>query len=285
MAFRKITNFNPDKQKIDPRVDDQWVVNSSHIVLAVNPWPTYKECLANGGPLASDMIGLLNSHSVSESTNVTPFYEVGNKAPILIPGKSSGGMTLSSGMVESMNILGSIYETVLKGLNSRFGNIFKPTILDDVMSRPDLSTTYFSDPKSNIVSDLVASKAATQEETSNKGAILLSIHDIRLKVKFGIVFMMFQSEKRITTSAFSTSGFNINQLAGDQAVQETQYKLMSGIFYENCLLNSYGRAVNTDSGGNNINETVNIIYSDVKKINTTVQKKEGTALAVPSISG
>ena len=122
MAFRRLKNYSPQNPSVDPRITSQWALNSSHCVVCVSPYPTLKELLDSdpAGISNTRMLGLLTDMSRAENIAVTSYYDIGDKNPIHVPGKPAYSLSLNSGIMECVNLLGGIYETVLDGLNKRY---------------------------------------------------------------------------------------------------------------------------------------------------------------------
>jgi len=321
MAFRSIKYFNPDSSQIDPRVNPATIVTSDHCVLGVCAYPTLKEATSAGINNSIKLIGLLSGYSVNESVAVSTTYEVGNKRQIIVPGKFRGSMGLSSSIIESINLLGSIYETVLEGLNYKYKGIFKKPLTDDILFRPTLHKTYFDNPNNDGTfsngglndqgielsqyygideeyNPESADAAIPPKEATNKGAILLSLDDLRLRVKFGLAFIMFQGETRIpenslgyseieTVSAFGTQNIvenpgRLSDLPGGP-LSPINYRILGGQFYENCVILDYNRTVGTEAVGPNINESVSLMYNGTRRLKRDLNQDTGTSTSIPSL--
>jgi len=124
MAFKKIINYNPDIPRVDSRVEDQWILNSSHITLSISKYRTLEETNKKGGIESTKIVGLISSVSNTENMNLDQFFEIGTRKILTVPGKTRGVMSLSSEVVESVNLLGSISESILESLKEKYGNIY-----------------------------------------------------------------------------------------------------------------------------------------------------------------
>jgi len=312
MAFRSLKNYQPNIKKIDPRVDGTYAVNSNYCVMAISPYPTIKQTIEKGLISTLRLIGLINSYAINEAIAVAQFHEIGNKKNIVIPGKFRGSMQLSSNMFESINLLGSIAETMLDGFNEKYKNLFKGAhgkyidFSDEILFKPVLNEVYFNDEKKegSLYEDVTmaqglelaeyygikdeyldegAGEASSIPDTSNKGAILLSIDDVRVRVKFGLCFIMFQKETRIPEDSLAwgyndqfkapSSGNVVESLSEIGIVlpekvelNPINYKILAGQFYENCTLVNYSRNVDTSPVGGNISESVSIIYNGTERL-------------------
>lgn len=311
MAFRNLTDYTPLLTSVDPRIDAQWMINSNHCVIAVSPYPTLKELNNKEGLKGLKLLGLVSGYTMNESIAFMSVHEIGNKRAIIIPGKLRGNINLNSNMIESVNLLGGIFETVLEGLVKRdiYKGVFSKPVRSDteggghnidfvetILFRPELNKTYDSlesvSPSSNLGGDLSdplnisgnpsgEPTAATAASSTSKGAILLSIDDVRLKLRFGLCFVMFQSEKRIPKTSISQTFNSVEEsnLADIQDItdplgaaglfvedQLTRYRILGGQFYENCLLTDYSRTVSSDPMGGNISESASIVYNGTKKL-------------------
>lgn len=319
MAFRSLKNFNPFLNTVDPRIDSSKIVNSSYCVLAISQYPTFDDTVKKGLANSLKILGLISGYNVNESIAVSHAYEVGNKKCIIIPGKFRGSMSISSGIVESINLLGSIYETVLDGLNEKYGDIFQKPLTDEILFRPTLNKTYFDNPNNDGTFDpsgglneqgiqlaqyygiddeyLVdpANPAFETKEVTDKGAILLSLDDMRLRVKFGIAFIMFQSETRIPENSLGFSeiekvqAFGINNTIDNPGIlgdlpggplSATNYKILGGQFYENCIILDYNRSVNTEPVGSNINESISLMYNGTRRLKRNLSEDFGTSISL-----
>lgn len=326
MAFRKVINYHPYQSKMDPRVDSQWAINSNYMVMAVTHHKTYNELILNKKTIGDmKVVGLISDHSVSESTSSISFFEVGNKREIIIPGKTLGRLQLSSQIIESVNLLGSIYETVIDGYKDDpiLGKAMQ-ALENDVMFRPFLSQSYSEEsdlggvlqspvdtgltPNLGGILPSVGSPdyvsldglKANGSDLNSRGALLLSIFDNRLKVKFGLSFLMFQNVRRITRESveggFLTTG-NLTEEEIDNSINiddpnwtdqvevpsqyDDTYRLLGGVFFENCLITDYNRNVNTQEVGPNYIETINVKYNGSRNL----QPFKGSGLASQATPG
>ncbi len=298
MAFRALKYYDPKLNSIDPRLDPEWVINSNYCLVTITPYPTYKSLIKAdpAGISNTKMLGIVTNYNRSENVSISVLYDIGNANPILIPGKMSPGqITLSSDMMECVNLLGLMYETILESLaiKGKFENI-----IEKILSRPKLTETYYEDPtitKSKSSGGQAHAVRATPSSPgginspgyTDYGALLMSLGDTRLRTKFGLSFIMLQSEKRIatnlenidneftiTTNDFS-SGFtetrNVIQGRSSIVPDEVNYKILSGIFLENCLVQSYGTGVNPNSQVSVPIETVSLIYGSSKNIKNNIK--------------
>lgn len=316
MAFKSVKNYNPFFSKMDPRVDSRWAINSNYMVMAVTHHKTYDSLIASGKSIADlKIMGLISDHAVSENTNIAQFYEIGNKRPIHIPGKTNGRLSLSSEIIESVNLLGGIYETVIAGMKNdlALGRAMKD-LDENVMFHPLLNEAYYEgsdngspidDIGGGIINDItdpnfsysqlekrnalaVTATPASQGGGSNQGALLLSINDVRLKIKFGLCFLLFQNSKRLINDSvdgnFSTDSpfpkpdqFDFENMPatsfedvedfGDLGDKYTDsYRILGGVFFENCLITDYNRSANTQQLGNNYSEQLNVVFNGTRNI-------------------
>ena len=312
MAFRKLEHFDPNSVGVDPRVDSRWIVTSVYTVLAVTPFTTFKELNNYGGLSSLKLLGLIDSYNVNESVNISQTFEIGNKKAIIIPGKMRGQINISSNIVESINLLGSIYETVLPKLLQN--NSFKNTdtdLVEKLLYTPLLDKTYYSDPnkqpddlnsesltptpdKTDDFYKLLnetpqgAESASGLDEITSKGALLFSLDDLRLRIKFGLCFLLFQSSERVRDNAIhnqeiSTMDYrNVNSEEYEGTVfsntgSKVNYKLIGGQFYENCIISDYQRSSNSSPVPPNMTEGLNIIYNGTSKLNVDPQKQPVSA--------
>ena len=320
MAFRRLQDFNPVSMGIEPRVDSEYAINSNYCVLGASSYPTLKETIENGFSSNIRLIGLIGNYNLNEAINFNSVFEIGNSKSITIPGKFRGSMQLSSGMIESVNLLGSIAESIVEGFARKYRDYFKGIneegvdFFDEVLFRPKLNETYFSDEKkvgslnpsgNNELLDYygigdeydpsVASEASSIPETTDKGAISLSLDDIRLRIKFGLCFIIFQRETRLpentlkdygTFQAYDTTALeNLSEITGqliNSTLNPINYKIMAGQFYENCFLNSYSRALNSNALGGNYNESVSLIYNGTRKLKKNMAQKIDAFVKVTS---
>lgn len=279
MAFRRLKNYSPQNPSVDPRVSAQWALNSSHCVITITPYPTLKELIANdpAGIANTRMLGLITDMSRSENINVTTFFDIGDKRPIHVPGKAMNSLNLNSGMLECVNLLGSVYETILDGLNKRYNNRFKKNPLDEMLIRPVLTETYYEDKalsldggnKATAVKPVATSGGFTINDTIDQGAILLSMNDIRLRIKFGLCFLIFQDEERIKNSILGLDTFGPAQAVLED---EKKFNLIGGTFLENCLITSYGSTISSNSAISSPVEALNIVYNDTKILKNIQQE-------------
>src|SRR5690606_5726092 len=197
MAFKKIINYNPDIPRVDSRVEDQWILNSSHITLSISKYRTLEETNKKGGIESTKIVGLISSVSNTENMNLDQFFEIGTRKILTVPGKTRGVMSLSSEVVESVNLLGSISESILESLKEKYGNIYTFKNGDKNIINPTLSKYY---AESEFVINEDPSKASPgipsdmsgYDTNTNKGAISLSINDIKFKFKFGLSLLLWQ---------------------------------------------------------------------------------------------
>ena len=332
MAFRSVTEYHPYYSKMDPRIDSRWAINSNYMILAVTHYKTYAEMLRAGKTVADmKVIGLITNHQVSESTHISQFFEIGNKREIFIPGKTVGRLSLSSDVIESVNLLGGIYETIVEGLknDTTLAKAIK-NFDDNVMFHPEVAETYYEnsdqgsgvdttptsdDPmnpnfefytygnEKNIDKSTKNSSTSSNIEKgkgTNKGALLFSIADLRMKVKFGLCFMLFQNERRLTYSSADVKGKNglfqtnspfpqpsdidyetsLAQLTYDEEDEldfgdknTDAYRILGGVFFENCLISDYSRSVNTDQIGPNYSESLSVLFSGTKNLQPTKKRE------------
>lgn len=295
MAFRKLKYYDPTLQAVDPRLDPEWVINSTYCLVTITPYPTYKALIKANPAGISDtkMLGVITNYQRSEDIGINVYYDIGNASPIIVPGKfSPGSITLSSDIMECINLLGSMYETILENISitGQFAGI-----LDQILTRPKLTETYFEDPTltKHLNGQATAVKATPapiggQESPGyvNAGALLMSLGDIRLRVKFGLSFIILQSEKRlklsntpldknftITTNDFSNSFTETHDsIRNRQTItpEQVRYQVLTGVFLENCIIKSYGTGINPNSNISSPIETVSIIYSSSKNIKKSI---------------
>lgn len=312
MAFRQLQHFDPNYMGVDPRVDSRWIITSTYTVLAVSKYPTYNQLNDNGGISTLKLLGLIDSYNINENVHMMQTFEVGNKRSIIIPGKMRGQMSISSNIVESINVLGSIYETVLPGL-SKYNQFSKRDLVTDILYTPELDKTYYSDPNmdsqdNNATSltpvpdkqedpylDLIdpdrvdmASAAMDSSEITSKGALLFSLDDLRLRVKFGLCFLIFQSSERVQkTDVYSGENISadlknvestefMDRSLGDTTKTIT-YKLVGGQYYENCVITDYNRSTNSQPIGPNINEGLSLYYNGTHKLKIDPSKESVNA--------
>lgn len=319
---------------MDPRVDSRWAINSNHMIMAVTHYKTYNEMLRAGKNISDlKVLGLVTSHSVSETTQISQFFEIGNKREIFIPGKTAGRLSLSSEMIESVNLLGGIAETVVEGLKSDASLGRAMTNFDEkVMFHPEVNEFYYegsdkgsgmdiaqvsNDPMHPNFQDytygnerqrdaMAQNNQANPEQKNgtNQGALLFSIADLRMKVKFGLCFLLFQNSRRLTYSAVDTPGknglfqtnspypkpsdFDYDYLLAQQTYDEEDesslgdkytetYRILGGVFFENCLISDYGRSVNGDPVSSNYTESLNILFNGTRNLQPS-KKRENTEL-------
>jgi hypothetical protein len=335
MAFKSVKEYNPYQSKMDPRMESSWAINSNHMVMVVTHHKTYNDMIRAGQTIADlKILGLVSNHAVSESTNIFSTFEIGNKRQLMIPGKTAGRLSLSSDMIESVNLLGSIYETIVEGYK-KDPNLAKAMANFDskVMYHPELNETYSegSDQGSgldinNRSTDIMdpntpfyqygseeekqrladAEKDRAEDEKTkgtNQGAILLSIGDLRMKVKFGLCFLLFQNSKRLVYSsvegdlktkspfpkpedfdfdssiAFETYDEEDVRDLGDKYTNS--FRILGGVFFENCLVTDYSRSINTEQSGPNYIENLNISFAGTKNLQAAKKREnlEVTKLA------
>lgn len=291
MAFRRLKYYNPGLNSVDPRLDTGWGMDSAKCVVTISPWPTFKELLRNdpAGISNTKMIGLITNYNRNESIQVRTVFDIGNKNPIFIHGKFIGNLTLSSRVMESINLLGSVYETLLEVYkNSAFEKG-----AESIISAPELTTSYHEDPSKfdfNFGSSPIAGPAISYVEATevanNKisdGAILMSLSDVRTRLKFGLSFIVFQDESRIhgdVNSSFQKTTFQPLELensvqAGHQSI--TNFKILSGVFLENCIITDFrtgiesGTAISVPG-----DESISIMYSSSKNIKNKLTTKIST---------
>ncbi len=309
MAFRQLQHYDLNNMGVDPRVDSRWIVTSTHTVLAVSQYPTYNQLNDNGGISTLNLLGLIDSYNINENVHMMQTFEVGNKRSIIIPGKMRGQMSISSNIVESINVLGSIYETVLPGLN-KYKQFSGKDLVGDILYTPELNKTYYSDPnkesEDNNATSIIpvpdtqedpylklidpdrvemASAAMSQNDMISKGALLFSLDDLRLRVKFGLCFLIFQSSERVLkTDVFSgdmpsvdfknvTSTEFLEMPMGD-ITKTINYKLVGGQYYENCVITDYNRSTNSQPVGPNINEGLSLYYNGTHKLKIDPKKED-----------
>lgn len=299
MAFRKLKYYENTLQSIDSRLDPEYVVNSNYCLITITPYPTYK-ALLNSNPAGiseTKMLGLVTNYNRSENVAINVLYDIGNSSPILIPGKMSPGqVTLSSDMMECVNLLGLMYETILENavLTGKLANV-----KEQLLSQPKLTETYYEDttiskqPNGQVTAVHAQPAPVGGVEPPgyiDTGALLMSLGDMRLRLKFGLSFIVLQSEKRIkggistseqdffiTTNDFSNSFVETRQSIKQGAYVESSkvnYRILSGIFLENCLIQSYGTGLNPNSQVSTPVETVSIIYGSSKNIKNNIKTTE-----------
>jgi uncharacterized membrane protein len=295
MAFRKLKYYENTLQSVDPRLDPEYVINSNYCLVTITPFPTYKTLLANNpaGISETKMLGIITNYNRSENVAINVLYDIGNASPILIPGKMSPGqVTLSSDMMECVNLLGLMYETILENaaLTGKFSGI-----TDQILAKPKLTETYYEDSSiSKSTKNQATAVPATPASPGgieppgyiDTGALLMSLGDRRLRLKFGLSFILLQSEKRIkggitnqkadfqiTTNDFSNTFTETRQSIKYGAYVEptkVNYRILSGIFLENCIIQSYGTGINPNSTVSTPVETVSVIYGSSKNIKSTI---------------
>lgn len=291
MAFRRLKYYSPNFTSVDPRIDSNWFLNSTSCVISISPYPTFKSMITNdsGGVSNTRMLGLISDMSRAEVLNIGVHYDIGNKNPIFIPGKMSGQLSLSSNTMECVNLLGGIYETLLTAFEHKYpGNRFKE-LKEKILYLPKLNDTYFEDPSKQSRKEqggAVAVQATPdgieeEEIRSNLGSILMSLSDIRTRLKFGLCFIIFQSEDRLSSDVdFSINTSSIDALEGRDVLQNStlepttsgvNYRILSGIFLENCIINSYSNNINANSPISAPIESVSMLYSSVKNIKQNIK--------------
>jgi hypothetical protein len=334
MAFKSVSEYTPFYSKMDPRVDSRWTINSNHMIVAVTHFKTYADMLKAGKTVADmKVVGLVTSHQVSESTSIAQFFEIGNKREIFIPGKTVGKLSLSSEMMESVNLLGGIYETVVEGLktDSSLGKAMK-NFDENVMFHPELEQMYTEGSDKGSGVDMVSTSnnpmdpdfqnytygterqqdaeanakakddllGIEKKESTNKGALLFSIADLRMKVKFGLCFMVFQNSRRLTYSSVDLTGkngglfqtnspyprpseFDYEQTIAQSTYDEEDeldmgdkytdaYRILGGVFFENCLVSDYSRSINTEQIGPNYAESLHVLFSGTRNLQPTKKR-------------
>lgn len=296
MAFRKLKFYENTLQSVDPRLDPEYVVNSNYCLVTITPFSTYKALLAANpaGISETKMLGIITNYNRSENVAINVLYDIGNSSPILVPGKMSPGqITLSSDMMECVNLLGLMYETILENavLTGKFSGI-----MEQILSQPKLTETYFED--STLTKHTNGQSTAVRAQPApvggieppgyiDTGALLMSLGDTRLRLKFGLSFIILQSEKRlkggitgnvkdfvINTNDFSNNFVETRQSIGQGAYVETakvNYRILSGIFLENCIIQSYGTGLNPNSQVSTPVETISVIYGSSKNIKNTIK--------------
>lgn len=307
MAFRKLKYYTNNLVSIDPRIESNWSINSTSCVLTITPYTTFKELIYNdpAGISNTRMLGLVSSQSRNEIINVTTHYDIGNKNPIFIPGKMMGQINLNSGMMESINLLGGIYETLLTAFERKYQNKFH-NLREKILNIPKLNTTYFEDSNTIPLENRDPNAAVAQtpqadntlldvDSSTSDGAILMSLSDIRTRLKFGLSLIIFQSEKRIQSDVkyetllgqdivtpletrqnfadnivpTNTSGGGISQLGS-----KVNYRILSGIFLENCIINNYSMGMESNSQISSPIESISIMYSSASNIKSNLLKSE-----------
>lgn len=306
MAFRKLKYYTNNLVSIDPRIDQSWCVNSTSCVLTITPYTTFKELIYNdpAGISNTRMLGLVSSQSRNEMINVSTHYDIGNKNPIFIPGKMAGQINLNSGMMESVNLLGGIYETLLTAFERKYQNKFH-NLREKILNIPKLNTTYYEDsntipldkrdPNAAIAQTSQADGAILDADSSTSdGAILMSLSDIRTRLRFGLSLIIFQSEKRIQSDVdYDTLlGQNIidpletrqnfadnivpgsGSASGGLSSPQINYRILSGIFLENCIINNYTMGMESNSQISSPIESVSILYSSASNIKSNLLRPE-----------
>jgi len=132
------------------------------------------------------------------------------------------------------------------------------------------------------------------DTNTNKGAISLSINDIKFKFKFGLSLLLWQSDRRIPGSQselfFNSTkrGSVIEDVNSTDPVTPAsasyRYTILGGLFFEDCLITDYGRTINSSPTGPNIMESISVVYSDskpIKKLEQSIELEDEFESAFP----
>lgn len=310
MAFRRLKFFDPYINSVDPRLDGEWALNSTNSIIAISPYPTFKDMITNdpAGISNTKMLGSVSNITRNEAVQFSTFYDIGNKLPIDVPGKMVGYLTLESGMFESINLLGSMYETLLDAFEKKYGIKFKdlrkrilytPT-LNKVYSESD--TLFQSNPDGSARA-ITASPSNPNDltglndienNTTNEGALLMSLSDIRTRIKFGLVIVFFQNEDRVKTEfdsvAVTSNVDNTNILETRRDVlgigtgntnKLLTFKILSGVFLENCYVTSYNSNIVANQGISSPMESISIKYTNARNIKNNLIETDASELPTP----
>jgi hypothetical protein len=314
VAFRRLKFFDPYINSVDPRVDGEWGLNSTNSIIAITPYPTFKDMIKNdpAGISNTKMLGSVSNITRNEAVQFSTFYDIGNKLPIDVPGKMIGYLTLESGIFESINLLGSMYETLLDSFEKKYGVKFKD-LRKRILYTPALNKTYSESDNMFQPNPDGSARAVTaspsnpndltgdnnvENDTTNEGAILMSLSDIRTRIKFGLVIVFFQNEDRVKTEfdsvAVTSTVDNTSALENRRDILGTgagntnkllTFKILSGVFLENCYVTSYNSNIVANQGISSPMESVSIKYTNARNIkNNLIQGDPNTPPITPPSS-
>lgn len=277
MALGKLSQWIPSMSHLDPRPSEKYAVGAKYCVVSVTKHPTFASMIKSGQSIAnSRMVGLIQSFAAPQAIPLFALFELGAKYPYTVPGKFRGNIALSSMVFDAgANLLGGIYEEVFSKGTGPGGRIELTNAGKQILNTPALYDQ--DDPRGpgpipyGMEDVGVNLPVGDSNEYKDYGAIRMSLDDNRLTTPFGLIFTIFQSQKRIVSNYNPSiegdrTGFN------PEDIDSNHFRIMNCLFFEMARVQNYD--IQTAAEQEVIFESANIFYHGLVNVKTTVMAGE-----------